>query len=165
MRDLNPTTPATSQRGNCSLSEKEDQMTRIFKTYSDNERKVLDFASYCAVFTTLVLLLMHMWPSYIPVVQSNHFLYTAMLILLCISVSGTAYLFIRMLHHCAGSRDIRWFVRIVWLPLLLVLVWMAAVPYYLLLYRRIAKRSRSGVVTDDQIDAKSTGAGCPRSSV
>ncbi len=139
-------------------------MTKLFEKYSDNERKVLDFGAYCAVFTTLVLLLMKTWPSYVPVIQSNHFIYTTMLILLCVSICGTAYLFVRMLHHCAGSRDIRWFVRIVMLPLLLVLMWNAAVFYYLLLYRRIARRYRGDDVAGDLIDAKGAGGPGPVSS-
>jgi H+/Cl- antiporter ClcA len=130
-------------------------MTKLFERYSDNERKVLDFASYCALFTTLVFVLMKIWPSYVPIVESHQFLYATILVLCCISFSGTAYLFVRMLHHCAGSRDIRWVVRIVMLPLFLVLLWVAAVIYYIFLYRRIARKYRGAIVARDLIDSNS----------
>ena len=105
-------------------------MLKIFELYSDTERKVLDFATYCAAFITLVFLLLNIRPSYVQLVKSNQFLYSTTMILFCISMLGAAYLDVRMLYHCAGSKDIRWYVRIVMLPVLLGLMWIAAVFYY-----------------------------------
>jgi hypothetical protein len=115
-------------------------MTKLIPKYSERERKILELALYCALFTTFVLAFMNVEPAYFRALQSSQPFFITLMVLCTISILGTTYLTIRMLVHCAGNRNIPLLARLAMLLLFLFFAWIMAGFYYVVFYRRVASR-------------------------
>lgn len=116
----------------------------VFPKYSVAERKALDLAACGAFLLTLELGLMNLSQPFVHLVQSDQVLHIVHVVLSPVITFGALYLFFRMFFHCATNRNIPLLAKIVLLAVFLFLAWVAALFYYILLYRGNAEKIRLG---------------------